>query len=64
MNWNDNFNMKKNVNGKNITVGIQNFDDMTILIKEENEKIIKCPMAFDSNGDCYFVYNSRECYLM
>lgn len=32
MKWNNNFDMKKNVNGKNITVGMQNFDDMTILI--------------------------------
>lgn len=63
MNWNDNFTMKKNINGKYITIGQQNFDDMTILIKEENGKIIKCPMAFDSNGDCYFIYDSKECYL-
>ena len=63
MKWNNNFNMKKNVNGKNITVGMQNFDDMNILIKEENGKVIKYPMNFDRNGDCYFVYNSKECYL-
>lgn len=63
MRWNNNFDMKKNVNGKNITVGMQNFDDMTILIKEENGRVIKCPMAFDNNGDCYFMYDSKECYL-
>lgn len=64
MEWNNNFNMKKNVNGKNITVGMQNFDDMTISIKEENGEIIKCPMSFDYNGDCYFIYDSKEYYLM
>lgn len=37
--------------------------DMTILIKEENGRVIKCPTTFDSNGDCYFMYDSKECYL-
>ena len=64
MKWNNNFNMKKNVNGKNITVGMQNFDDMTILVKEETGKIIKRPMSFDYNGNCYFIYDSKEYYLM
>lgn len=63
MKWNNNFNMKKNVNGKHITVGQQNLDDMTILVKEENGNIISCPMAFDNNRDCYFVYDSKKCYL-
>lgn len=63
MKWNDNFDMKKNVDGHIITVGQQNFNDMTILIKEENGKVIKCPMAFDNDGECYFIYNSKECYL-
>ena len=63
MRWNNNFDMKKNVNGKNIMVGMQNFDDMTILIKEESGEIIKCPMTFDNDGECYFIYNSKKCYL-
>lgn len=61
--WNDNFTMKKNINGKTITVGQQNFDDMTILIKEKNENVISCPMRFDSKGDCYFIYDSTKVYI-
>jgi len=61
--WNDNFTMKKNINGKSITIGQQNFDNMTILIKEKNENVISCPMGFDNNGDCYFIYDSTKVYI-
>lgn len=59
MKWNNNFNMKKNVNGKNITVGMQNFDDMTILVKEETGKMetrFHCPYA-----DTYTGYEDEMC---
>ena len=44
--WNDNFTMKKNINGKSITIGQQNFDNMTILIKEKNENVIRIDSRF------------------
>ncbi|MFR3158451.1 MAG: hypothetical protein ACLTOK_09255 [Anaerobutyricum soehngenii] len=60
---NDNFTMKKKINGKSITIGQQNFDNMTILIKEKNENVISCPMGFDNNDDCYFIYDSTKVYI-
>ena len=51
MNWNNAFAMKKNINGKIVTVGQQDFDNMTIMIKEENGNVISCPMDFDNDGD-------------
>ena len=66
-NWNNNFNEKRVVNGKNITIGQQNFDNGTIMIKEDDGNIVDCPMNFDDNGDCYFIYdlNRRyKCYLL
>lgn len=39
MNWNNAFAMKKNINGKIVTVGQQDFDNMTIMIKEENGNV-------------------------
>lgn len=61
--WNDNFTMKRNINGKIITVGQQDFDNMTILIKEENGNVISCLMGFDNAGDCYFIYDSTQVYI-
>lgn len=61
--WNDNFNKKENVNGKTITVGQQDFEESTILIKEENGNIISCPMGIDEEGDIYFIYDNVKVYL-
>lgn len=61
--WNDIFDTKTNVNGKIITVGQQDFSDSTILIKEEDENIIPCPMGMDEQGDIYFIYDNEEIYL-
>lgn len=61
--WNNNFDAKTKVNGKTITVGQQNFNDDTILIKEEDENIISCPMGTDGQGDIYFIYDNIEVYL-
>ena len=63
MNWNNAFAMKKNINGKIVTVGQQDFDNMTIMIKEENGNVISCPMDFDNDGDCYFIYDSTQVYI-
>lgn len=61
--WNDNFDIKTRVNGKTITVGEQNFDDNTILIKEEDGNTISCYMSIDGQGDIYFIYDNEEVYL-
>lgn len=62
--WNNNFdNAKTKVNGKTITVGEQDFDDNTILIKEEDGNLISCPMLIDDQGDIYFLYDNEEIYL-
>lgn len=61
--WNDNFNAKTNVNGKIITVGQQDFDDNTILVREESRNIISCPMFIDEEGDIYFIYDNVKVYL-
>lgn len=63
MTWNDNFDTKTKVNGKTITVGEQNFDDNTILVKEEDGNIISCPMYIDKQGDIYFRYDNTEIWL-
>lgn len=61
--WNNNFDIKTEVNGKVITVGQQSFEDSTILIKEEDGNIISCPMGIDEYGDIYFIYDNEEVYL-
>ena len=62
--WNNNFdNSKTKVNDKTITVGEQDFDDNTILIKEEDGNLISCPMFIDDQGDIYFLYDNTEIYL-
>lgn len=62
--WNNNFdNAKTKINGKIITVGEQNFDDNTILVKEENGNLISCPMSINNQGDIYFLYDNTEIYL-
>lgn len=53
-NWNNDFNEKRTVNSKNITIGQQNFDNSTIMIKEDNGNIVDCPMDFDDNGGLLF----------
>lgn len=63
MEWNNNFDTKTTVKGKTITVGQQNFEDNTILIKEENGNIVSCPMGMDKQGDIYFLYDNTEVYL-
>ena len=63
MEWNNNFDAKTKLNGKTITVGEQNFETSTIMIKEENGNIISCPMFIDEHGDIYFVYDNTEVFL-
>lgn len=63
MTWNNNFNTKTEVNGKTIIVGEQNFENNTILIKEEDGNIISCPMFIDGLGDIYFRYDNTEIWL-
>lgn len=54
--WNDIFGRKTKVNGKVITVGQQDFDDSSILVKEENGNIISCPMGIDGQGGTSIFY--------
>ena len=61
--WNNNFDTKTEVNGKTIIVGEQNFENNTILVKEENGNIISCPMFIDELGDIYFRYDNVEIWL-
>lgn len=62
--WNDIFGRKTKVNGKVITVGQQDFDDSSILVKEENGNIISCPMGIDGQGgDIHFLYDNILIYL-
>lgn len=62
-NWNNNFDEKRVVNGKIITIGQQDFDNDTIMIKESNGNILDCPIDFDDNGDCYFIYDLNIVYI-
>lgn len=51
-NWNNNFNEKRVVNGKNITIGQQNFDNGTIMIKEDEwSKVLKTFAALCESYD-------------
>ena len=61
--WNNNFDTKTEVNGKTIIVGEHNFENNTILVKEENGNIISCPMFIDELGDIYFRYDNVEIWL-
>ena len=61
--WNNNFDTKTEVNGKTIIVGEQNFENNTILVKEENGNIISCPMFIDELGDIYFRYDNVKIWL-
>lgn len=61
--WNDNFNNKRMVNGKIITIGEQDFIDNSIKVKEKNGNIICCPMLFDEEGNIYFIYNGMGVYV-
>ena len=63
MEWNNNFDAKTTVKGKTITVGQQNLEDGTILVKEENGNIVSYPMGMDRQGDIYFLYDNIEVYL-
>ena len=62
-NWNDNLSMKRDVNGKIINIGQQNFTDKTVSVKEGNGNIIKCPMLMDEKGNIYFIYNQMGVYI-
>lgn len=59
-NWNNDFNEKRAVNG---ILDNKNFENGTIMIKEDNGNIVDCPMNFDDNGDCYFIYDLNIVYL-
>jgi len=61
--WNNNFDMKRKVNGKTITIGEQDFMNGTIMIKEEDGNIIKLPMKSDKDGNFYFTYNNMGVYV-
>lgn len=63
MKWNDDFSNKRLVNGKRIIIGQQDFESMTILVKEENENIIRCPMDLDDDGEIYFFYDNTKVYV-
>lgn len=36
---------------------------MTILIKKEDENIIRCPMDLDDDGEIYFFYDNTKVYV-
>ena len=57
--WNDNFTNKRWIGDTSIIVGEQNFDDNSIMIKEENGNVISCPMYIDNTGDIFFIYNDN-----
>ena len=61
--WNDNFINKRIIGDTSITVGEQNFEDGSIMIKEENGDVISCPMGIDNNGDIFFIYNDIGVYI-
>lgn len=61
--WDENFSQKRNVNGKIITIGQQDFENSTIEIMEENGKIIDCPMGIDRDGDIFFLYEDVAVYV-
>ena len=61
--WNDNFDSKRIINGKNIIVGQQDFDNNTIMVKEESGNIIECPMDIDDDCDLYFRYDNMGVYI-
>ena len=62
--WNNNFNTgKTKVNEKVITVGQQDFDDNTVLIKEQDGNVITCPIGTDKNGDVYFICDNTVLYF-
>lgn len=63
MKWNNNFSTKTKVNGREIVVGAQNFEDNTILVKEDNGNIVSCPMGIDDLGDIFFVYDNASVWL-
>lgn len=60
--WNGNFDTRTKVNGKVIIIGQQDFNDSTILLKEDGN-IISCLMGIDEQGDIYFIYDNEEIYL-
>lgn len=61
--WNNCFNNKRIVGDKAITIGQQNFIDGTIMIKEQNDNIINCPMYQDKAGNIFFIYNDTGVYI-
>lgn len=61
--WNNNFDMKRKVNGKTITIGEQDFMNGTIMVKEEDGNIINLPMLSDEDGNFYFTYNNMGVYV-
>lgn len=61
--WNHIFDTKREVNGKIITIGVQDFTDWTVMVKDENEKVITCPMLSDEEGNYYFIYNNMGVYI-
>lgn len=61
--WNDNFDIKKKVHEKTITIGEQDIINGTIMVKEEDENIINLPILSDENGDFYFIYNNMGVYV-
>lgn len=61
--WNNDFDMERNINGKNIIVGQQDFENGTIMVKDENRKILCCPMFSDNEGNIYFIYDGVGVYI-
>lgn len=61
--WNNLFDTKREVNGKTITIGVQNFTDWTVMVKDENDKIFAFPMLSDEKGNYYFIYDNMGIYI-
>lgn len=61
--WDNNFDQKRNIEGKNILIGRQDFENATVMIKEESGNIVDCPMLLDEKGNIYFIYNGMGVYI-
>lgn len=53
----------RKVNGKTISIGQQDFDNGTVMIKNEYGNIINRNMYSDEDGNIYFIYHKMMVYL-
>ena len=64
MEWNENFTETRFIDNNKIIIGPQNFENGTILIKEEKSgEVIECSMCSDVNNDLYFIYYNHGVYI-